>query len=216
MADTDANETEASSTARIAFDHVRLCESRAHGTPCETCDASVRALPGGKDGFLWRAAVARKGQPVQRLKIRPTFLPFHSVRPIQPGEKVAVVSHPQMPFKGKRLYIPKDCGAFDLLDVKVGSNSQNVAPGAAPAEAFADCAPGQATVESVDVAGGGCCEADGDGSIPADAAPDVAKFGQPCGMDTAHISMRVAIFVRNPGPEALIFRAVIFGDSVDD
>ena len=135
MADTDANETEASSTARIAFDHVRLCESRAHGTPCETCDASVRALPGGKDGFLWRAAVARKGQPVQRLKIRPTFLPFHSVRPIQPGEKVAVVSHPQMPFKGKRLYIPKDCGAFDLLDVKVGSNSQNVAPGAAPAEA---------------------------------------------------------------------------------
>ena len=176
---------------------------------------TVRAMPSGP-GRLRRA-----------IPSTPSFLPFHSVRPIATGETVEVVAYAQVPFKGTQLYIPLACGEFDLRDVRVGANSQMASRGTAPAEAFADCCPGRvfdliarAHAEAVPVCGelleNHVVPVSGvHVPLPEGALDEAQKFGRPFGMQTAQVCMHVALRIRNNGAP-LPFRAVVFGDAIID
>lgn len=183
---------------------------------------------------LRRLLAATELLPTSASSPTPTYLPFHSVRTVEPGETVVVVAQPQILFKGRQLYIPLSCADFALLDVAVGSNSQVAACGPAPAEAFAACCAGRLydlttrVLESArPVLGIGLGGAPGGrhskgptsdlraGTVPEDARADIALTGRPLGMQTAQVAMNVSLEVRNDGAQPAIFRAIVFGDGVE-
>jgi hypothetical protein len=72
----------------------------------------------------------------QPTKWRETFLGFDEVT-IPAGASVDVIQQPQVVFRGERLVIPSDIGGqIQLLDVRVGKNSQLAGVGSSPGRTF--------------------------------------------------------------------------------
>ena len=56
---------------------------------------------------------------------------------VAPATQGVASAQPQIPFRPEKLVVPSDInGSFDILDVKVGKDSQFVAPGLVPARVF--------------------------------------------------------------------------------
>jgi len=63
---------------------------------------------------------------------------------VPPATTVEITARPQVLFRGTRLLVGSSIAAsFVIEDIKVGRNSQFVATGAQPAEAFKDTATGE-------------------------------------------------------------------------
>lgn len=62
---------------------------------------------------------------------------------MRPGEEADIEVKPQVYFRGERLAIPASIARyFDILDIKVGKDSQLAATGAMPGESFSTLAVG--------------------------------------------------------------------------
>ena len=66
-----------------------------------------------------------------------------SLDDIQPGDEVDIEVKPQVLFRGERLAVaPSNARSFNIVDIKVGKDSQLAATGEMPAEAFSALAVG--------------------------------------------------------------------------
>ena len=70
-------------------------------------------------------------------KHKTRILGLESKEYILPGQKEDVVTRPQLVFKGDRIHIPLEVAQhFDILDIRVGYNSQFISAEAVPADTF--------------------------------------------------------------------------------
>lgn len=92
-------------------------------------DDSAEAMIKGR-----RGVILRQKQPT---KARRFPIGFESDGPVAAGGSANITSRPQVLFRGERLAIPSDiAGDFVVEDLKVGKDSQLVAPGALPGRVF--------------------------------------------------------------------------------
>jgi hypothetical protein len=70
-------------------------------------------------------------------KARTYAMGFRSVGAVAAGANEVMTERPQVPFRGERLFIPSDiAGSFEVVDIKVGKNSQLAANRPLPARMF--------------------------------------------------------------------------------
>jgi hypothetical protein len=101
-----------------------------------------------KNSAIKKALIQRKiqqGTLVRSLKPvaeRNLFIGFTQLGIVANG-LASITVQPQLPFKGYRLSIPQIlANFFSIVDVKVGKDSQLVAPGAVPATSFSEVSVG--------------------------------------------------------------------------
>lgn len=153
------------------------------------------------------------------------FLGFDSVRPIEPGEIVAVVSTPQRPFRGDRLFIVEECAAFALHDIRVGKNSQFTNAVNVPAAAFCRHHGGRFLerfrttayhVVAPPRVGSFPPEIESDASanlVSPEVEDEIDRMGELVTCDAVPLGVGIAmsLLVGNDGAEPRRFRAVLFG-----
>jgi len=88
-----------------------------------------RRMPkGARSAFLMK-------RPLVRRRVFP--LGMNSTGTVAAGSNATITTRPQVPYKATHLYIPSDiAGSFDVVDVKVGQQSQLVAAGNLPGRMF--------------------------------------------------------------------------------
>jgi len=87
-----------------------------------------------------QGTILKERQPT---KSREFPVGFDSVTAIAPGASATLTQRPQIIFRPERIVIPASVAAFfQILDIKVGKNSQFVSAGALPAATFSESAFG--------------------------------------------------------------------------
>lgn len=165
-------------------------------------------------------------------KPRRAFLGVDSVQAIAPGETVAVVARPEVPFQANRFHVRDECAAFTIVDIRVGKNSQFTNPTPVPASAFTRKRAGALADEVYGVvprlvlpaeppvqirANEAATRIDCDAQpIESDHMAEADGFGEPADFDRCRIGMGIYVIVRNDGSTPLPFRAVYFGEIPND
>lgn len=136
-----------------------------------------------------------------------------------------VIARSQVMFKGERLYIPKRCSGFRLLDLRVGNESVFFSSTETPAEAFAQCRDGSLYTlmskrldDAMEKMGDGVRRSEGEADIAFEELDDenaqqVEETGEPLGMPTCPPMLDIRFFVVNEGEPAR-FDAILFGKAL--